>query len=121
MRRVVITGIGIVSSIGSNAEEVKKSLFDCTPGISKAIGYDNLGFKSQVYGSPNIDLEENIDIHFPDEREYDTLAGFILDSLKSIPKKGEFVEYENYTFKVIQIEQNRIDKVEITRKHRFNK
>ena len=67
------------------------------------------------------DLEENIDIHFPDEREYDTLAGFILDSLKSIPKKGEFVEYENYTFKVIQIEQNRIDKVEITRKHRFNK
>ena len=61
MRRVVITGIGIVSSIGSNAEEVKKSLFDCTPGISKAIGYDNLGFKSQVYGCPNIDLEENID------------------------------------------------------------
>ena len=61
MRRVVITVIGIVSSIGSNAEEVKKSLFDCTPGISKAIGYDNLGFKSQVYGSPNIDLEENID------------------------------------------------------------
>ena len=61
MRRVVITGIGIVSSIGSNTDEVKKSLFDCTPGISKAIGYDNLGFKSQVYGSPNIDLEENID------------------------------------------------------------
>ena len=61
MRRVVITGIGIVSSIGSNTEEVKKSLFDCTPGISKAIGYDNLGFRSQVYGSPNIDLEENID------------------------------------------------------------
>ena len=61
MRRVVITGIGIVSSIGSNTEEVKKSLFNCTPGISKAIGYDNLGFKSQVYGCPNIDLEENID------------------------------------------------------------
>ena len=61
MRRVVITGVGIVSSIGNNFEEVKKSLFDCTPGISKAIGYDDLGFKSQVYGSPNIDLEENID------------------------------------------------------------
>ena len=61
MRRVVITGTGIVSSIGNNTEEVKKSLFDCKPGISKAIGYDNLGFKSQVYGSPDIDLEENID------------------------------------------------------------
>ena len=61
MRRVVITGTGIVSSIGNNTEEVKKSLFDCRPGISKAIGYDNLGFKSQVYGSPDIDLEENID------------------------------------------------------------
>ena len=38
MRRVVITGTGIVSSIGNNTEEVKKSLFDCKPGISKAIG-----------------------------------------------------------------------------------
>ncbi|MDG2187103.1 MAG: beta-ketoacyl-ACP synthase I [Hyphomicrobiales bacterium] len=61
MRRVVITGIGIVSSIGNNPEEVRKSLFSCTPGISKAIGYEDFGFKSQVYGSPNIDLEQNID------------------------------------------------------------
>ena len=61
MRRVVITGIGIVSSIGNNPEEVRKSLFSWTPGISKAIGYEDFGFKSQVYGSPNIDLEQNID------------------------------------------------------------
>ncbi len=61
MRRVVITGMGIVSSIGSNVDDVKKSLYECKPGITKAIGYDNLGFRSQVYGTPNIELEDNID------------------------------------------------------------
>ena len=39
MRRVVVTGIGIVSSIGNNAEEVRTSLHNCTPGITKSIGY----------------------------------------------------------------------------------
>ncbi len=61
MRRVVITGIGIVSSIGNSVDEVMRSLYNCTPGISKAVGYDNLGFKSQVYGSPDIVTEDHID------------------------------------------------------------
>ena len=59
------------------------------------------------------DLEENIEIEFPDEREYDTLGGFILDALGNIPEKGEEAKYENYIFKVISLTQNRIDKVEI--------
>ena len=61
MRRVVVTGIGIVSSIGNNAEEVRTSLHNCTPGITMAIGYEDFWFKSQVYGCPNIELEQNID------------------------------------------------------------
>ena len=61
MRRVVVTGIGIVSSIGNNLEEVRSSLHNCTPGITKAVGYEDFGFKSQVYGCPNIELEQNID------------------------------------------------------------
>ena len=61
MRRVVVTGIGIVSSIGNNLEEVRSSLHNCTPGITKAAGYEDFGFKSQVYGCPNIELEQNID------------------------------------------------------------
>ncbi|SVC93137.1 uncharacterized protein METZ01_LOCUS345991, partial [marine metagenome] len=59
------------------------------------------------------DLEENIEIEFPDDREYDTLGGFILDALGNIPEKGEEAKYENYIFKVISLTQNRIDKVEI--------
>ena len=67
-----------------------------------------------VEGSIKIyDLEENMDIKFPDIREYDTLAGYILDSIGDIPKEGEKVNYENYLFKVIKLKKNRIDKVEI--------
>ena len=61
------------------------------------------------------DLEENIDIHFPDIREYDTLAGYILDSIGDIPKEGEKVNYGEYIFKVIKLKKNRIDQVEIKR------
>jgi len=59
------------------------------------------------------DLEENVDIEFPEIREYDTLAGFILDHIGDIPKVGQIVKYEHYSFKVIKLNQNRIDKVEI--------
>ena len=67
-----------------------------------------------VEGSIKIyDLEENIDVEFPDIREYDTLAGFILDKLGDIPKVGEEVKYNFFSFKVVEIKNNRIDKVEI--------
>jgi len=61
MRRVVITGIGIVSSIGNNAEEVKQSLFEGRSGIVAAPDYTELGFRSQVKGAVDIDLSEHID------------------------------------------------------------
>jgi len=61
------------------------------------------------------DLEENINIYFPDIREYDTLAGYILDSIGDIPKEGEKVNYGEYIFKVIKLKKNRIDQVEIKR------
>ena len=61
MRRAVITGIGIVSSIGNNKEEVGESLRDGKSGISFAPEYKELGFRSQVHGAPEIDLGEAID------------------------------------------------------------
>ncbi|MEE2859088.1 MAG: hemolysin family protein [Candidatus Neomarinimicrobiota bacterium] len=67
-----------------------------------------------VDGSITIyDLEEEIDIEFPEERDYDTLAGFILDALTDIPKTGENVKYENFIFTVKTVENNRIEKVNI--------
>ncbi len=57
MRRVVVTGMGIVSSIGNNAQEVTASLREAKSGIVHAEKYKELGFKCQVHGAPTYDLE----------------------------------------------------------------
>ncbi|NHF71776.1 beta-ketoacyl-ACP synthase I [Paracoccus xiamenensis] len=61
MRRVVITGLGIVSPIGNNAEEVTDSLKAGRSGIVFAPEYAEHGFRSQVHGMPQIVLEDHID------------------------------------------------------------
>ena len=61
MRRVVITGIGIVSSIGNNAAEVEASLRAGKSGIVAAPDYVEHGFRSQIHGMPQIVLEDHID------------------------------------------------------------
>ncbi|MEO1919111.1 MAG: beta-ketoacyl-ACP synthase I [Paracoccaceae bacterium] len=61
MRRVVITGLGIVSSIGNNAEEVLASLKAQKSGITFAPTYAEHGFRSQIHGMPTVDLKESID------------------------------------------------------------
>ncbi|SIS73207.1 beta-ketoacyl-ACP synthase I [Paracoccus saliphilus] len=61
MRRVVITGLGIVSPIGNNADEVTESLRAGRSGIVFAPEYAEHGFRSQVHGMPQIDLTEHID------------------------------------------------------------
>ena len=57
MRRVVVTGMGIVSSIGNNTQEVLASLREAKSGISRADKYAELGFRCQVYGAPTLDPE----------------------------------------------------------------
>jgi 3-oxoacyl-[acyl-carrier-protein] synthase I len=61
MRRVVVTGIGIVSSIGNNANEVLASLREAKSGVSFAPEYAELGFRSQVHASPDIAWESMVD------------------------------------------------------------
>ena len=61
MRRVVVTGMGIVSSIGNNAQEVVASLREARSGIVKADAYEKLNFRSQVHGSLKIDLDAIVD------------------------------------------------------------
>lgn len=61
MRRVVVTGIGIVSSIGNNADEVLASLREARSGIRAAPEYAELGFRSQVHAPPQIDWESLVD------------------------------------------------------------
>jgi 3-oxoacyl-[acyl-carrier-protein] synthase-1 len=61
MRRVVVTGLGIVSSIGNNAEDVTESLRQARSGIVTAEDYVRLGFRSQVHGSLKLNLDEIVD------------------------------------------------------------
>src|SRR6186713_1510007 len=61
MRRVVITGMGIVSSIGNNTQEVLASLHEAKSGITHAAKYKELGFRSQVQGAPTVNAAEMID------------------------------------------------------------
>ena len=61
MRRVVVTGLGIVSSIGDNADEVAQSLREGRSGIVFAPDYAERGFRSQVHGEPRLKPAEVID------------------------------------------------------------
>ena len=61
MRRVVVTGMGIVSSIGSSADDVLDSLRNARSGITRAERYAELGFRSQVHGAPTLDPEAVLD------------------------------------------------------------
>ncbi len=61
MRRVAITGMGIVSSIGNSTQEVLASLREARSGISRAEDFSAHGFRSQVQGAPTLDAEEVVD------------------------------------------------------------
>ena len=61
MRRVVVSGMGIVSSIGNTTQEVVSSLREAKSGISEATDYKTMGFRCQVHGAPKIDLDALVD------------------------------------------------------------
>src|SRR5215470_15845587 len=61
MRRVVVTGMGIVSSIGNSTQEALASLREAKSGIVRADDYAKLGFRCQVHGAPTLNSEEAVD------------------------------------------------------------
>lgn len=61
LRRVAVTGLGIVSPIGANAAEVTESLKAGRSGIIHCDTYEEMGFRSHVHGAPNVDFNEHID------------------------------------------------------------
>ncbi|MGP8121414.1 MAG: beta-ketoacyl-ACP synthase I [Xanthobacteraceae bacterium] len=61
MRRVVVTGMGIVSSIGNNTQEVLSSLHDAKSGVSRAEKFAELGFRCQVQAAPTLNPAEVVD------------------------------------------------------------
>ena len=61
MRRVVVTGLGIVSSIGNNVQEVVAALREAKSGIVKSEDYVKLGFRCQVHGAPRLHIDDAVD------------------------------------------------------------
>ena len=61
MRRVVITGLGIVSCLGNNQKEVYQSLLNSRSGITFSEEYKEHNLKSHVHGKPNINLADHVD------------------------------------------------------------
>ncbi len=61
------------------------------------------------------DVAELLNVEFPEERDYDSVGGLIYFSLGTIPEKGESVQYDNFTFKVVSVEKNRIEKVKVSK------
>jgi len=80
-----------------------------TPVTEKSKGVYVVDAKISIY-----DLEEEIEwMKFPEDRDYDTLGGLILDYLEDIPSKGEVIKNDLWTIKVLDLDGNRITKVEI--------
>ena len=79
--------------------------------IKKSDNHYSLDAKIGIY-----DIEEELDIEFPEDRDYDTLGGYIFFSLGKIPEKGESVHFSKWDFKVKSIAENRIKIVEAKRK-----
>ena len=68
-----------------------------------------------VNGSVNIyDIEETLKIEFPEDRDYDTLGGFMFNEFGDIPKVEQFTEFKNRTFTVKHLDGNRIERVMIS-------
>jgi 3-oxoacyl-[acyl-carrier-protein] synthase I len=61
MRRVAITGMGVVSSIGGNVAEVSASLRESKSGVTRSEQFAEKGFKCQVWARPNVNVEETLD------------------------------------------------------------
>ena len=61
MKRVVVTGIGVVSCLGNNQEEVYQSLLNSKSGITFSEEYKEYNLKSNIHGKPNIKLEDYVD------------------------------------------------------------
>ena len=64
MKRVVVTGIGVVSCLGNNQDEVYQIIINAKSGITFSEEYKEYNLKSHVHGKPNIKLEDHVDRKF---------------------------------------------------------
>ena len=67
-----------------------------------------------IDASINIEqLSQKLNFNFPDEEDYDTVAGFILSEIGKFPKKGDIISYEHFDFIINEIKKRRIISIEV--------
>lgn len=71
-----------------------------------------------ISGKLEVEFLSEIGIKLPEDYDYDTVAGFILDVLKRFPKEGEEFDYQGFKFKIVLMEKNRIVKVKISNENK---
>ena len=103
IRNLIEEIVGVFSASGEEGETIVKQE-DGTWLADGGISIDNV--------AGELGLEKLSD----EQNEYHTLAGFILYLAEEIPKTGDCFDYESYCFKVIKLDHNRIDKIEISKK-----
>jgi magnesium and cobalt exporter, CNNM family len=62
---------------------------------------------------PAAELREHYEVPLPESTEFETVAGFMLDRLGSVPKGGEVISVGDYRLTVVDVERNRISKVKV--------
>lgn len=82
--------------------------YDIEKDLFTKLDEDNYIFDAKI---GIYDVEEELNVNFPEDRDYDTLGGYIFFQLEKIPKKGESVDFNSWNFEVLSIIDNRIQKV----------
>ena len=82
--------------------------YDIEKDLFTKLDEDNYIFDAKI---GIYDVEEELNVNFPEDRDYDTLGGYIFFQLEKIPEKGESVDFNSWSFEVLSIIDNRIQKV----------
>ncbi|MCF7797854.1 MAG: hemolysin family protein [Lentisphaeria bacterium] len=71
-----------------------------------------------VESGTNLDeLAEQLRVNFPDDKEYDTLGGFVYDVLGQIPQAGDYIDFDGYRFEVLSVENRRIQQIKVIKRN----
>ncbi len=83
---------------------------DVDRALVKVVGIDRLMADARI---PLRDLEDYIDVKFPEEKDYETLGGFVTDTVGKVPKPDTQIIWGNYQFKVKDADEKKVKRVEI--------
>jgi putative hemolysin len=98
--------------------EIVDEYEETPPETLKKIDESTIEIDARMYID---DLNEEFELSLPEEEDYDTVAGFVLDHLGCIPKTGETFDYHNVKFTIIKAQARRIDRIKVQKLQQSSK